>query len=199
MRQTLMQKGLMPSQMLNEIDGFMDKILDLCKQLSLDLSRHQADHIAMRINDADVAKAAHQEWLQYGRVISEATINGRPIIVMQFEQPIVTKVGEIECLELPYPAQNKSHPVEHWEHIEFVVPSQAITAEDFLQDLIAQFPGFADKIANLKTSGISMKLSSPHGEGERLANPTVAFKYDGVCIKLHPHSLRNIVASEQSI
>ena len=199
MRQTLMQKGLMPSQMLNEIDGFMDKILNLCKQLSLDLSRYQADHIALRINSADVAKAAHQEWLEYGQVISEAIINGRPIIVMQFKQPIVTKVGEIECLELPYPAPNKSHPIEHWEHIEFVVPSQAITADDFLADLCTRFPDLSTKLAYLDESGIDMKLSSPHGEGERLANPTVAFKLNGVCIKLHPHSLKNIVASEQSI
>jgi predicted metalloenzyme YecM len=43
-----------------------------------------------------------------------------------------------------------------------------------------------------------MKLSSPKGEGERLANPTVAFKHDNICIKLHPHSLKNIVASEQA-
>ncbi|MFA0084553.1 VOC family protein [Vibrio sp. E150_011] len=197
MQQTLMQKGLMPSQMLNEIDTFTDKIQTLCDTLSLDLSDYQADHIALRINDYDVAQAAHQEWLSYGEVISQASINGRPIIVLAFKEPLKTALGRIECLELPYPAPNKQHPIEHWEHVEFVIPSDATTADDFLSELCLRFPLLSKKLTQLDESGVVMKLSSPHGEGERLANPTVAFKSDGVCIKLHPHSLKNIVASEQ--
>ncbi|QSA19814.1 VOC family protein, partial [Vibrio furnissii] len=45
--------------------------------------------------------------------------------------------------------------------------------------------------------GVKTKLSSPKGEGDRLNNPTVAFKWQGVCIKLHPHTLKTIVASER--
>ncbi|MBY6197613.1 VOC family protein [Vibrio hangzhouensis] len=197
MQQTLIEKGLVPSAMLNKIDDFLDNIQALCSKLSMDLSSYQADHIAMRINDSEVAKAAHQAWLPYGQVISEAQINGRPIVVLAFNQPIKSHGWSIECLELPYPAIGKQHPVEDWEHVEFVVPSQAQTAEAFLQDLYSKFPELESQLEKAKTQGVKVKLSSPKGEGERLANPTVAFKFNNICIKLHPHSLKNIVASEQ--
>ncbi|GAL14478.1 protein yecM [Vibrio astriarenae] len=53
-------------------------------------------------------------------------------------------------------------------------------------------------MSQLDELDIKMKLSSPKGEGERLNNPTVAFKHQGVCIKLHPHTLKAIVASEHA-
>lgn len=198
MEQTLLQKGLVPSQMLSETDAFLDKVQALCSKLSIDLADYQADHIALRINDSDVAKAAHTAWLEYGKVISEAHINGRPIIVLQFDQAITSRGWSIECLELPYPAIGKTHPIEHWEHVEFVVPSKATTADEYLADLCIIFPVLAHRLEQLDALNIKMKLSSPKGEGERLANPTVAFKHDNICVKLHPHSLKNIVASEQA-
>jgi predicted metalloenzyme YecM len=197
MQQTLLEKGLVPSAMLNKIDDFLDNIQALCSLLAIDLSAYQADHIALRINDGELAKAAHYAWLDYGKVISEAQINGRPIIVLEFDNPIVTRCWTIECLELPYPAVGKTHPVEDWEHVEFVVPSKAQTADAFLQDLYAKFPDLESQLEKAKAQGVKVKLSSPKGEGERLANPTVAFKFNNICIKLHPHSLKNIVASEQ--
>lgn len=197
MQQTLIEKGLVPSAMLNKIDDFLDNIQALCSELSMDLSSYQADHIALRINDSEVAKAAHQAWLPYGQVISEAQINGRPIVVLAFNQPVKSHGWSIECLELPYPAIGKQHPVEDWEHVEFVVPSQAQTAEALLQDLYSKFPELESQLEKAKARGVKVKLSSPKGEGERLANPTVAFKFNNICIKLHPHSLKNIVASEQ--
>nr|WP_313906615.1 VOC family protein [Shewanella algae] len=44
---------------------------------------------------------------------------------------------------------------------------------------------------------MKLKASSPKGEAERLANPTLAFKAGGVCVKVHPHSIQAIIASEQ--
>ncbi|WP_394153518.1 VOC family protein [Vibrio maritimus] len=196
MQQTLIEKGLVPSAMLNKIDDFLDNIQALCSLLAIDLSAYQADHIALRINDAELAKAAHQAWLEYGKVISEAQINGRPIIVLEFDNAVQSHGWSIECLELPYPAICKTHPVEDWEHVEFVVPSNALTAEAFLQDLYKLFPNLERQLEQAKQQGVKVKLSSPKGEGERLANPTVAFKLNNICIKLHPHSLKNIVASE---
>ncbi|MGR5095088.1 VOC family protein [Vibrio maritimus] len=196
MQQTLIEKGLVPSAMLNKIDDFLDNIQALCSLLAIDLSAYQADHIALRINDAELAKAAHQAWLEYGKVISEAQINGRPIIVLEFDNAVQSHGWSIECLELPYPAIGKTHPVEDWEHVEFVVPSNALTADAFLQDLYEQFPNLERQLEKAKQRGVKVKLSSPKGEGERLANPTVAFKLNNICIKLHPHSLKNIVASE---
>lgn len=194
----LIEKRLTPELMIQDLDTFMAKIEDLASMLRLDLSFAQADHIALRINDAETAKAAHQAWSQHGKVISQAKINGRPIVVIAFEQALESRGWKIECLELPYPAEGKSYPAESWEHVEFVIPSHAETADDFLADLKHTYPAFGERFEQLEEMGVKIKLSSPKGEGERLNNPTVAFKYQGICIKLHPHSLKRIVESEQA-
>ncbi|NRF26604.1 VOC family protein [Vibrio coralliilyticus] len=197
MSQRLLDAELMPSQMKGKIEDFMHKIQGLSEKLHINLRPFQADHIALRINDLELAKLAHQEWLKEGCEISNAVINGRPIIVIEFSQPLKVLNWSIECLELPYPAEGKSYPQQSWEHVEFVVPSQAETAEEFLQGIKQQQPELAKHWNQLGEQGIKVKLSSPKGEGERLNNPTVAFKHDGICIKLHPHSLKKIVESEQ--
>ncbi|CAH0525127.1 VOC family protein [Vibrio hippocampi] len=197
MIQHAQNKGLMPPQMLVEIEPFISKIQSLSALLGLNLQGYEADHIALRVNDEQVAQVIDQAWSEYGDVISRAHINGRPIVVIALTQPIEIEEWRIKCLELPYPAVNKTHPVEGWEHVEFVVPSDAETAQDYLAYLQQHFPELDCSEQHLEKLGIKMKLSSPKGEGERLANPTVAFKHQGICIKLHPHSLADIVASEQ--
>lgn len=192
----LVEKRLTPELMLQDLDAFVERIEALASMLHLDLSLAQADHIALRINDTQMAQQAHQAWVQYGKVISQAQINGRPIIVIEFENMLESRGWKIECLELPYPAEGKIYPTEGWEHVEFVVPSHADTADEFLADLRHTYPDFGAQFEKLEELGVKTKLSSPKGEGERLNNPTVAFKYQGVCIKLHPHSLKAIVESE---
>ncbi|MBY7769870.1 VOC family protein [Vibrio fluvialis] len=197
MLQSLMESGLHPVQMKDKLAEFMHKIRQLSELLHIDLSNHTLDHIALRINEMHLAKAAHLEWLKEGEEISCAQINGRPIIVIAFDQPLAAAQWMIECLELPYPAPGKTYPDQGWEHVEFVVPSEAQTADDFLADLHQQFPALAQQWSQLAELGVKTKLSSPKGEGERLNNPTVAFKWQGVCIKLHPHTLKAIVESER--
>ncbi|CCN85023.1 putative Glyoxalase/Bleomycin resistance protein/Dihydroxybiphenyl dioxygenase [Vibrio nigripulchritudo SFn27] len=192
------RKNLMPENMVDQLPEFMKKIEALAELIQIDLTDYQADHIALRINDSETAKAAHQAWLGWGKEISSAQINGRPIIVLAFNDLLNASRWDIECLELPYPAPGKIYPEESWEHVEFVIPSTAQSADDYLLFLQQQFPQFSQVLPQLSEMGVKMKLSSPKGEGERLPNPTVAFKYNGVCIKLHPHSLKDVVASEQS-
>jgi len=191
----LQQAKLSPTQMHQSLATFIAKICTLSDKLGLDLTAYQADHLALRINHVELAKAAHQAWLEYGKEISRAQINGRPIIVIAFDTPLVAMDWSIECLELPYPAEGKLYPNQDWEHVEFVVPSTAQTADDYFADIKRAFPELEEALA--QNPQVKVKLSSPKGEGERLNNPTVAFKHQGVCIKLHPHSLKAIVESEQ--
>ncbi len=198
MSQALIAAGLEPQQMIERLDDFMAKIEQLANLIELDMTFAQADHIALRINETELAAQAHQAWLAYGNTISEAQINGRPIIVLHFNEPLKSRGWSIECLELPYPAEGKLYPSQDWEHVEFVIPSHAETADEYLADLKGTYPEFGNNWDLLAGKGVKVKLSSPKGEGERLNNPTVAFKHQGICIKVHPHSLKNIVASEKS-
>ncbi len=42
-------------------------------------------------------------------------------------------------------------------------------------------------------AGVSVKCSSPHGEHERLSNPTLAVSDGEITIKFHPYTLRQII------
>ncbi len=192
----LKQLRLTPAQMVLDLNRFGERISELSNLLGINLADYKADHIALRINDAECAKLAHQMWAQKGQVISQSEINGRPIVVVQLAEPLVVQQWSIEFLELPYPAPGKVYPQQGWEHLELVIASQAQTAQDYLDDLLQRFPPLAARWNHLAQAGVKVKLSSPQGAHERLANPTLAFKYQGVCIKLHPHSLQSVILSE---
>ncbi|WP_198596977.1 VOC family protein, partial [Vibrio sp. 10N.261.52.A1] len=68
------------------------------------------------------------------------------------------------------PAEGKIYPSQDWEHVEFVIPSHAQTADEYLADLKDTYPQFAANFETLAEQGIKIKLSSPKGEGERLNN-----------------------------
>ncbi|EHN71077.1 VOC family protein [Aliivibrio fischeri] len=193
----LKQQQLEPQQLINVLPSFMEKIQALLDVLEIDLTQYQADHIALRINDRDVAEAAHQAWLQQAEEWSNNEINGRPIIALGFNQALIINGWSIECLELPYPG-DKSYPQQGWEHVEWVIPCDVDSQEAFLEYVFKTFPSLKDKWDNLASMGVKVKQSCPSGDAERIANYTVAFKYQGVCIKLHPHSLKAVIESEQA-
>ncbi len=180
-----------------DLINFHQKIMQLMALLKIDLSDFSADHIALRVNTKTLAASLTQGLQEKGKLISNNMINGRPIVVIKLDKPLVFGQWPIECVELPYPS-GKSYPVEGWEHVEWVIPSKAQTTEAFLIDLFAALPQLEKNWAKLKEQGIKIKMSSPKGAGERLANPTIAFKYQGVCIKLHPVSLATVIDSEVS-
>ncbi len=155
----------------------------------------KCDHAALRVNSTSVADELSNALCTDGVVISNNMINGRPILIIELNTPLQLTDLNINCIELPYPG-NKQYPVEGWEHIELVLPCQANNCEQLTQALVERVPNLADVIDN-KTE-IKVKLSSPSGEHERLANPTIAFKKDNICIKVHPHGIKEVIASEQS-
>jgi len=117
--------------------------------------------------------------------------------VIGFHQPLNVGSWSIECLELPYPS-DKAYPQEGWEHVEFVIPGKAKNTDELKDVLESAFPQLEKEWSRLSEKGIKLKASSPSGEKERLPNPTYAFKKNGVCIKLHPCSLKAVIDSEHA-
>lgn len=177
---------------------FEKRLLAFQQKLGVTLYSLPIDHISLRTNSRSTANLWLAHWKTRGQVLSNANINGRPIYILAFNEPLQLVTWKIPCLELPFPAQGKHYHYEGWEHVEFVVPSQATNCEDFLQDLFSSVPELKKAWGTLDEMGVKAKLSSPKGENERLANPTVALKWDGICIKFHPHSISDIIRSEQN-
>lgn len=192
--QKLTDAGLHPEQMLAELPAFLARIQALAGEMNVSLTDFQADHIALRVNDWEMAEKLHRAWLAYGEEWSNNEINGRPIVVIGFHQPLQVGSWRIEALELPYPG-SKTYPLQGWEHVEFVIPAKAKDTDELKAVLDEAFPQLPWE--QLAEKGIKVKASSPAGEKERLPNPTYAFKKDGVCIKLHPCSLKDVIESEQ--
>ncbi|MEH6465902.1 MAG: VOC family protein [Shewanella psychromarinicola] len=173
---------------------FGQRITAFIDQLGLENLSLYCDHAALRVNDNHMAQLLADEFSQHGKIISNNIINGRPILIIKLTEPLVIGAMHIQCVELPFPS-DKAYPVEGWEHVELVFPSQAQTCQVLAAELIEKAPQLADLIAgnDSENSDIKVKQSSPKGDNERLANPTIAFKANGICVKVHPHDIQKIV------
>ncbi|WP_350433085.1 VOC family protein [Shewanella sp. H8] len=174
---------------------FSQRITAFIHRLGLDNLSLQSDHAALRVNDNHLAQLLADEFSQHGKIISNNMINGRPILIIKLIEPLVIGTMKIQCVELPFPS-DKAYPVEGWEHIELVFPSQAQTCDQLVAELIEKAPQLADVITG--NSDIKVKQSSPKSDKERLANPTIAFKANGICVKVHTHDIQKIITSEQA-
>lgn len=173
---------------------FERKILTLLSELHLDPLNLHCDHVALRVNSTQAADELVTWFSRHGEIISNNIINGRPILIIALDTPLQLGGMTIDCVELPYPG-DKHYPQEGWEHIELVLPCDAQDCDQLSERLIALVPALAPVLNGDRRFNI--KMSSPKGEAERLANPTIAVKADDVCIKIHPHTIRDIIASEQ--
>nr|WP_192825506.1 VOC family protein [Shewanella sp. HN-41] len=194
------QPNLSYMDLLHSWPQFEAKILSLLAKLDLADKKLECDHVALRVNSVASADALRQAFCQLGHIISDNQINGRCILIIELNTPLTLGEFSIPCVELPYPS-DKLYPQEGWEHIELVIPSQAQDCEILSQDLRLLCPRLTPLLSGEPLSDpsepVHIKMSSPKGEKERLANPTIAFKYQDVCIKVHPHGIKAVIASEQ--
>lgn len=202
-------------QLTQSWPAFEAQILALLETLDLADKALVCDHVALRVNSIASADALRDAFSCVGKIISDNIINGRTILIIELDTPLTLGQFSIACVELPYPS-DKVYPQEGWEHIELVIDSKATECDTLSQDLLALCPKLSallppeqaaepvlsrspdlssQGLASL--AGIKIKMSSPKGDKERLANPTIAFKRDDVCIKVHPHGIKAVIASEQ--
>ena len=202
-------------QLTQSWPAFEAQILALLETLDLADKALVCDHVALRVNSIASADALRDAFSCVGKIISDNIINGRTILIIELDTPLTLGQFSIACVELPYPS-DKVYPQEGWEHIELVIDSKAKDCDTLSRDLLALCPKLSALLPSeqaaepvpssslgLNSQGIAslaeikIKMSSPKGDKERLANPTIAFKRDDVCIKVHPHGIKAVIASEQ--
>ncbi|WP_298768848.1 VOC family protein [uncultured Shewanella sp.] len=181
------------SNLLNSWPSFCENIQSFMDELGISTYPFECDHVAIRINQFTVAQQLKNQIHEFGEIVSENIINGRPILIIKLNQTLHLGHFTIDYLELPFPS-DKHYPIEGWEHIELIFPSNAIDCQELTHELLLAIPTLRPIIAN--QTAIKVKMSSPKGEKERIANPTIAFKKHNICIKIHPHHIKTIIASE---
>jgi len=174
--------------LVDDLPRFVRVMTTFAAKLQINLGDFHADHLSVRCHQNTTADRWRAGLEQCGALLNETEINGRPICLFTLNEPPTVGPLRIDLVELPYPGE-KRYPHEGWEHIEIVLPG----VEDALYTRALAL--IADEA--LIMPGIKLKQSAPKGENERLPNPTLAVTDGTVTIKFHPHSLREIVASER--
>ncbi len=172
-----------------DLARFETDLNHLAGRLGLGLDGLSADHISLRCHQNTTAERWREGLSQCASLLGENLINGRPICLFRLDEPLEIGPWALRVVELPWPGE-KRYPHEGWEHVEIVLPGEATGLNARALALLS------DK--GLSQPGISVKTSSPKGEHERLPNPTMAVTDGKVTIKFHPHSIEEIVASEQA-
>ncbi|SHG98028.1 VOC family protein [Ferrimonas marina] len=179
-------------ELMDSLPDFAQRVGQLADRLGLVRARLVADHIAVRFTERSDADAIRAKLLENGTLLSEKEINGRPILLIQLNTPIQVGPWAIDLVELPYP-DGRKRP-DGWEHVELVLPSEAENEEQMLA-AVRQIPAVIAKwpVLNDGTLGIEIKTSCPKGDNEPYPNPTVAFKHQGLTVKVHPRDIREVL------
>ena len=161
------------------------EILAGCRSLKM-------DHICIRLADKAKVAVIQRELEQIGETISENIVAGRPIPIIQLSEPLAIGTWQTYGIELPYPKEKHAY-ADGWEHVEFILPATAHTAEALEEVFFAQFPHL-DK--NNLIERYQYKMDEPHAEDDQLPNPTICVKVSGIGIKFHTLSIQEVVGYE---
>ena len=174
-----------------DLATFERKIQHLAKEMTIDLSDYEIDHLALRVNSEQNAKNWLILLLKCGKILSDNIVNGRKIYLVKLAKPIKFAHQFVDVIELPFP-KNKQYPVEGWEHIEVVIPflpNESIN--EWVQRINMRFLWS-------ELTQLTIKVSEPKVDGERLPNPSIAVSFvdktsNHTCIKVHPYSIKKIL------
>ncbi|WP_386692839.1 MULTISPECIES: VOC family protein [unclassified Lonepinella] len=174
-----------------EFERFQQKINQLAQAMSVDLTKYQIDHLAIRVNSEDNARKWLALFMKLGTILSDNIVNDRIIYLIQLNEPLIFLGQPVDIVELPFP-KNKCYPLESWEHIEIVIPfNEDENVSQWLYRLEKRF------LWNQLTT-LNVKVSVPKVDGEKLPNPSIAVSFadkseNFVCIKVHPYNIKTII------
>lgn len=167
------------------IDSFLCEldISDSVKHLSI-------DHAGLRFGDKSDVDRLREELSHHGHCFSAEIVNGREILLFQLNEPLQFGHWNIHSIELPYPKPGHDYE-DGWEHIEFVIPSDADSLDQIRKNFLEAFPSLTiEYLQNTYRYSEDMPLA----ESDQLPNPTIAIRKDkNLCIKFHPKSIQEVV------
>lgn len=107
-------------------EQFTKQLLDSAAAAGFDTSAWIVDHICYRTSSQAEYEALRRSIYAStidqlaGIVLSEALVNGRPILTFRMEKPLLASLCPIEAIEVPAPKPGKSY-LSGFEHIEVVI------------------------------------------------------------------------------
>lgn len=156
-------------QIFWDTDIFFSRIFGVLDTIGIDVSGFELDHFCYRVETAERYEELKEMFGEYGKLLSEKEINGRPISSFKLSDPVVYGERSISVLELPYPKEGS--PYKEWlEHVEFVIDK---SFEEFMNQ-------YTD--IDFDKKAIDKKI-----------NPDIGIDYDWVRVKFHHHTLEYVI------
>nr|WP_295899537.1 VOC family protein [uncultured Bdellovibrio sp.] len=158
---------------IGDYTAFLDRIFANIQNAGLDVVSFEMDHACYRVSSLQQYEIKKAALLNFGDLLTEAQVNGRPIATFKLHHALKYKNRELFLIELPAPKKGKDVS-EGLEHVEFVVG-------DLISALMKKHSDLA-----WNTSGLQKTL-----------NPELELKFeDGLAIKFHPESLSEVIRKE---
>jgi len=161
-------------------------IQEKCRNLNI-------DHICVRLKDSSDVDSLKKELEEAGQIISAVNVNGREIMIIQLNQPLILGSWQTSGIELPYPKPNHSYE-DGWEHVEFVLNGAENTMDGVRQ---AFMDTFSELDRDQLESNYAYSEDEPYADGDQIPNPTVGLKVNGVGLKFHANPIQVVVGFEQ--
>lgn len=174
---------------------FERQVQQLAAIIGIPLAEFEIDHLAIRVNSVQQGQIWLTALLKCGQILSDNQVNGRPIYLIQLDQPLLFAGQMVSVVELPMP-KNTIYPQQGWEHIELVVPFLVKeSANEWLNRINQRF-------CLNENPHLRVKVDEPKVEGEQLCNLSIAVTLqekteNHFCIKLHPYHITDVVGSER--
>lgn len=158
---------------IGNYEAFLKQILKEIQDEGFDLNDFsQMDHMCYRVPSVESYKAKKQELTNFGKLLGETQVNGRPISTFRLHEPVRYEKWRIDAIELPAPKEG-AKTIEGLEHVELVLFDDK---EDFLKK-------YSHKQFDMKAA-------------DRGINPEVGFKLPTYTVKFHLLSLPAVVYLE---
>lgn len=134
----------------------------------------KCDHLCFRVSTNQEYSFYKQALSEHGKLLTEATVNGRAISTFRLHHPFKTSTHEIELVELPAPKPGAFYPTG-FEHAEFVINES--------------FASFCEKHPQLHFSE----------GGNKTLNPELSLKLKNEKqVKFHHLSLERVIEIEEA-
>lgn len=129
-------------------EKFLNKLLLKIKEIGIDVSSFEMDHIAYKTSSEEEYFKLKPEFLEIGKLAKESVVRGRRVGIFALHEPWTYSQYTVIAIELIAPMRGEV--VESgWEHVEFVL-------NESYESFMKRYPDFDWDTSVMKAASFSM-------------------------------------------
>ncbi|MFZ4714707.1 MAG: VOC family protein [Bacteriovoracaceae bacterium] len=160
-------------ELIGDHNLFLNKLMKHLDQAQIEVKDFMIDHLCYRVQSLSEYEEMKEKLSQYGKLLTEEEVGGRPIASFKLFNPLSYFEKKIPLIELPAPKKNSVHK-SGLEHAEMVIPHT-------FEQMMAIYPH-----VSFVTKGLEKKF-----------NPELEIEFSDMAVKFHHLPLESVIAIEQ--